>query len=151
MWRNAETGGAEIAPRQSNYGEYSLPAGLEALVDAPLYMVVAVWGWQLGRAFCRDEVAQAFRISPHRAADVMSYIRRARPDVVKSRQHHTRLRGGVRLRHLLILSEPVVGVCAARAAVKNVTTAPRQGASGAQAETDLQALRHWFLSRPNRV
>ncbi|KNC92913.1 CaiF/GrlA family transcriptional regulator, partial [Trabulsiella odontotermitis] len=53
-----------------------VPAG------APLWLAVASWGWQLGSAIGRDDVARAFRISARRAADVMTYLMNDRSDVV---------------------------------------------------------------------
>lgn len=140
---------AEVAPRQANYLKYRLPDGLDGLAHAPLYQVVAVWGWRLGRPFCRPEVAEAFGISLCRAGDVMSYIRRARPDLIKSRQYHERLPHGVRQRFLQILADPrVTGRPAMMQKVQEVQETPPTGA--AKTEVDLQALRGWFLRRPNQ-
>ncbi|MEL5428869.1 CaiF/GrlA family transcriptional regulator [Serratia nevei] len=135
---DADDGVSTVSPRQANYYAYTLPEGFADIRGAPLYQVVALWGWSLKRPFCREEVASAFGISLLRAGDVMSYIRRARPDVVKSRQYHERLAGGVRRRFLHILAEPALEGQPVKA--PPVTTG---------AEAALQALRHWFLTRPN--
>ncbi|HGM5835942.1 TPA: CaiF/GrlA family transcriptional regulator [Serratia marcescens] len=141
--------GASIPPRQSNYESYVLPTlvvglGLEA---EPLYLVAAYWGWRLGRPFCREELAVAFGISLHRAGDVMSYIRRMRPERVCSRQHYERPQKGIRKRYLLILSEPTMG--GATPARESDKTASSVVTTDPQARVALQALRRWFLGRPN--
>lgn len=133
-------------PRQSNYGDYRLPdvlADIPGLDTAPLYQAVALWGWRLGRAFCRDELARAFHISVHRAGDVMSYIRRARADRVASRLHHKQLKNGARQRYLLIVAEPAIaGQRRAEARGSPDNDAP-------MTEAALQELRRWFLCRAN--
>ena len=66
--------GVAVSGRQSNYGDYHLPAGVSVMKTAPLYQAVVFWGWQLGRPFIRDELAGAYYINVSRAGDVMSYI-----------------------------------------------------------------------------
>jgi hypothetical protein len=142
---NADTSPpAPVTPRQSNYDGYTVPGGLSDLKHLPLYLVVAHWGWRRGRAFCRKDLAVAFGISTRRAGDVMSYIRRADSNRVKSQQYHECLAKGVRQRYLRILSAPPTTVPTGR---------PPQGAVVPQApvmtcsstETALEELRQWFL------
>lgn len=147
MVSQPHTGVAEVMPRQSNYQKYRLPDGLEGLAHAPLYQVVAVWGWRLGRAFCRDELAEAFVISPHRAGDQMSYIRRARPDCIQSRTHHERQPNGSRRRYLTILAEPRIDGRPARVPPVHLVEREVQQADIEKVKADLQALRSWFLRR----
>lgn len=74
----------------------------------PLYQRVALWGWCLGRPFSRHDVAKTFGINLDSAGNVMSYLRRARPDVVKSLQWYERGARGARKRYMQILSAPNV-------------------------------------------
>ncbi|WP_329911721.1 CaiF/GrlA family transcriptional regulator [Serratia quinivorans] len=111
-----------------------------AYLDQPaLYLAVAYWAMALGRGVSREEIAQAFRITAHRAADVMNYILNARQDVVScSRQL---LNSGRGQRQLLLR---VTGVTApaptVRTPPRKKTSVPRQ---------DIASLRTWFLTRPN--
>lgn len=142
--------GSVVAPGQSNYGEYTLPAMLQDLDDPPLYLAVAVWGWRLRRPFCRRELAQTFRITLQRAGDVMSYIRRADQAKIHSRQSYERIENGVRRRYLHIVTEPDMTVKKAVRGKPTVETAEGlpQG-EGPLSDAGLQALRRWFLIRPN--
>ena len=94
--------------------EVSSLLGLSGAVEVwgsehvPLYQRVALWGWHLGRPFSRHDVAKAFGISLDSAGNVMSYLRRARPDVVKSQQWYERGARGSRKRYMHILSAPNV-------------------------------------------
>lgn len=138
-----DNSGSRVSASQSNYGEYWLPESLSDLVHPPLYLAVAVWGWRLGRPFCREEVAQVFRLAPHRAGDVMTYIRRAGPDRIGSRQSYARV-GGVRCRYLHIVADP------GSEKGKTLREAPVTDAVSADdKEAGLQAMRRWFLRRPN--
>lgn len=139
-----------VAPGQSNYGEYTLPPTLAGLGDPPLYLAVAMWGWQLGRPFCREELAEAFKITVKRAGDVMSYIRRADPKKIRSHQRYERIAKGVRCRHMQIMAEPEMTV------KKAVRGKPLLDVDDdvahderPQSNAGLQALRRWFLNRPN--
>ncbi|MGF6188984.1 CaiF/GrlA family transcriptional regulator [Serratia sp. 2723] len=150
MATQEQNAGAVVAPGQSNYGEYTLPALLQDLGDPPLYLAVATWGWRLGRPFCRDELAQTFRITLQRAGDVMSYIRRADQEKIRSRQSYERVVNGVRRRFLHIVAEPNMTVKKAvkgKSAVEAAAGLP-QG-EGQLSDAGLQALRRWFLIRPN--
>lgn len=144
--------GSVVAPSQSNYGEYTLPATLQNLGDPPLYLAVAFWGWQLGRPFCRTELAQTFRITLQRAGDVMSYIRRADQSKIHSHQSYDRMENGARRRHLHIVTAPDMTV---KKGVKGKPKpTPKTDASllqdeGPISDSGLQALRRWFLIRPN--
>ncbi|MEB7884030.1 CaiF/GrlA family transcriptional regulator [Serratia fonticola] len=142
--------GVVVAPGQSNYGEYTLPAMLEGLGDPPLYLAVAIWGWRLGRPFCRGELAQTFRITLQRAGDVMSYIRRADQRKIASRQSYERAMNGARRRYLHIVAEPDMSVkkVAKSKSATEMDAVLAQGV-GQPTEAELQALRRWFLIRPN--
>lgn len=128
--------------RQSTYGEYHLPAGLRLAATVPLYQAVAVWGWRLRRPFCREELAKAFHLELRRAGDVMSYIRRARPDRIASRQFYSRASSGGRLRYLHIIAKPrIEGLPVSETPVHLTPQAPPDGADTAP----LPALRRWFI------
>lgn len=114
--------------------------GIDVDVE-PLYQRVARWGWSLGRPFSRDDVAKVFGISRKQAGDVISYIRHARSDVVKSQLTYTQRAGRARQRLLQILSEPHVN-----AGPANEPPEPRT--APAQNEP-LHNLRRWFISRFN--
>lgn len=140
--------GAAVSGRQSNYGDYRLPEGLAVTPSAPLYQAAAFWGWQLGRAFNRDELAEAFHISVRRAGDVMSYIRRARSDRITSRQHYVRVPGGVRMRYLHILAEPQVDGIPVVATPVHLSPAEPPDDAGA---TSFAALKRWFIGGAGRT
>ncbi|WP_391565006.1 CaiF/GrlA family transcriptional regulator [Serratia proteamaculans] len=141
---------AVVAPAQSNYGEYTLPPMLRGLSDPPLYLAVAIWGWQLGRPFCRQELAQTFRITLRRAGDVMSYIRRADQKKIRSQQWYERGKKGARCRHLQIVAEPMMAVKKTmRGTPTPETVACLPQDDEPPSEAGVQALRRWFLNRPN--
>lgn len=129
-----------VPGRQSNYGEYRLPDGLRIATTVPLYQAVAVWGWRLRRPFCRDELAKAFHLELRRAGDVMSYIRRARPDCIASRQFYSRAPNGGRLRYLQIIAKPQIK--GAPVAVKPVHLTVSDTPDTAES---VAALRRWFI------
>ncbi len=123
--------------------EVSSLLGLSGAVEVwgsehvPLYQRVALWGWHLGRPFSRHDVAKVFGISLDSAGNVMSYLRRARPDVVKSRQWYERGARGSRKRYMHILSAPNVDG-------KPVSMLPVH-LSGERKERPLQAMRRRFI------
>lgn len=137
-----------VLPEQSNYGAYRVPASVTDLTALPLFVMVAYWGWRLGRPFCRDEVAAAFGIAVRQAGDVMSYIQRTRTADIATRHYIEYPQKGCRRRYLQILSEPTL-----RAPAASMKTAPAPTSavtsSRAQGKETLQALRQWFLGRPN--
>lgn len=74
----------KISGRQSNHGDFYLPKCLAHLTAPSFYMAVAWWGYLKKKPFSRDDISQAFRVSPRRAADVMTYLATAvSRDVVK--------------------------------------------------------------------
>ncbi|MEL5280748.1 CaiF/GrlA family transcriptional regulator [Serratia bockelmannii] len=129
-----------VPGRQSNHGVYRLPPGLPVAPSVPLYQAVALWGWRLGRPFSRDELALAFHIELRRAGDLMSYIRRA--EQIVSRQCYVRAPGGVRMRYLHIIEEPLVEGMAV--ATKPVHLTPSESANDASTPS-LSAWRRWFI------
>ena len=88
--------GYKIAARQPNHGCWHLPECLSHLVSPSLWLAVACWGLQRGVPVTRDDIARAFRISPRRAADVMTYITDDRSDVVKVEKKIERVGSGHR-------------------------------------------------------
>lgn len=88
-----------MAVRQSNHDVWTLPDCLVALCDTqtlPLWEAVARWTLREGRGVSRDEVAQAFRITPRRASDTMRYILLSQADVVTCSSLVVRREGGGR-------------------------------------------------------
>ncbi|EKN5096068.1 CaiF/GrlA family transcriptional regulator [Yersinia enterocolitica] len=66
----------QMSARQGNHDGYRLPDCLAHMHahSPPLYLAVAHWMQQQGRPIGRNEVSEAFHISPRRAAEVMRYI-----------------------------------------------------------------------------
>lgn len=136
--------GAEvvISGKQSNHGDFHLPACLAHLVDPPLYMAVAWWGVLSAQVITRESISQAFRISLTRAADVMAYIIRSRGDVITCERRVIRKDG----RRNLVLT-----ISAVRDVVPQVSVpSPRVKKTPGRGGVDpVREWRRWFLSRPN--
>lgn len=103
------TAGCRVAGRQRNHDSWFLPPDLPAGAGDALWLAVAYWGCREGRAFCRDDVARVFCISPRRAADVMTYLTNDRSDVVEIRKDITHPESGRRVAMYLVLSVCVQG------------------------------------------
>lgn len=134
--------GGTVSAKQSNHGDFYLPACLTHLVDPPLYMAVAWWGLLTGQGMTREDISQTFRIPPRRAADVMSYISRERCDVITCERRIVREVG----RRSLMLR-----VSAVRELAPVVPSpSPRAKKTPARGSVDpVREWRRWFLSRPN--
>lgn len=89
--------GAVIAGRQRNHGDWSLPPDLGLGERPPLWLAISVWIMRQRRAVTREDVAQAFRISPRRAADMLTYIMRICSGTVLITKEVIRLGGGHRV------------------------------------------------------
>ncbi|ASM19676.1 hypothetical protein BVG90_24430 [Serratia marcescens] len=63
-----------VAARQRNHDNYSLPAELTHLSDAPLYCAVAYFALLQQRPVSRQQICRAFHISTRRAVEVMRYL-----------------------------------------------------------------------------
>ncbi|MGC6031442.1 CaiF/GrlA family transcriptional regulator [Enterobacter kobei] len=85
--------------RQRNHGNWCMPGELGLAGSPPLWLAVSVWIMKQAQAVTRDDVAHAFRISPRRAADVMTYIVSDRPDTVRIRKEVLRVGSGHRVAH----------------------------------------------------
>lgn len=135
--RNTVTG------KQSNHGDFHLPACLAHLTDPPLYLAVSYWGLLTGGGLSRAIVSETFRISERRAADVMSYISRERCDVIDCVRKITREGKG---RRGLILT-----ITAVRVLVPAPSSPPvrRRKVQRPGAADMTRELRHWFLRKPN--
>ncbi|CAI1210392.1 TPA: CaiF/GrlA family transcriptional regulator [Serratia liquefaciens] len=133
--------GNTICGKQSNHGDFYLPARLAHLNDPPLYMAVAWWGLLTGQGMTREYISQTFRIPPRRAADVMTYISRERSDVINSERHFLREAG----RRSLVLTVSAVSalVPVASSPVPRVKKTPVRGC-----DDPVREWRRWFLSRP---
>lgn len=142
--KNIKTGPLNtVLGKQSNHGDFLLPACLGHLNDPPLYLAVAYWGLVTGSPLSRAIVSETFRISERRAADVMSYISRERCDVIDCERKITREGKGRRGLTLTIRAVRAL-VPAASAPPARGRKAQRPGAADMTRE-----LRHWFLRRPN--
>lgn len=134
--------GGNISGKQSNHGDFHLPACLAHLIDPPLYMAVAWWGLLSRQGVTRDDISQAFHIPQRRAADVLSYISRERSDVITCQRRVMRDGG----RRHLVLTILAVGELAP------VAPSPPLRVKKTHSRGDNDAVRQWrrwFLSRPN--
>ncbi|KAB1579645.1 CaiF/GrlA family transcriptional regulator [Serratia marcescens] len=93
-----------ITGRQSNHGDWSLPAELAGSGIGSLWLAVAFWSLRQARPVTRDDIAQAFRISLRRAADVVSYLLTTRSDRVVCERKIHRVASGHRVATLRVLA-----------------------------------------------
>lgn len=145
---NSPEDGGRIMGRQSNHGDFTLPRCLSHLVNPPLYIAVAHWGLLKKTPFSRDDISQAFRITPRRAADVMSYIQREHTDVITCVRHLQVSSAGIRN-----LTLQVTGVVEAALSAPESKPRPRAPDKVPRGERQkksqaLNKLRAAFLSRP---
>ncbi|HEJ7994289.1 TPA: CaiF/GrlA family transcriptional regulator [Serratia liquefaciens] len=139
--KSAGVTGNTVSGKQSNHGDFYLPACLTHLIDPPLYMAVAWWGLLTGQGMTREDISQAFRIPPRRAADVMAYISRERCDVITCERRIVRAIG----RRSLMLR-----VSAVRELAPVVPSpSPRVKKMPGGGADPVREWRRWFLSRPN--
>ena len=94
----------EVAGKQSNHGGFHLPGCLAHLKNPTFYMALAWWGLLKGSAFTRTDVAEAFRVTPRRAADMMSYLVTSCRDVVQLEVRTERVASGLRMRFVTVLA-----------------------------------------------
>ncbi|MGV3346923.1 CaiF/GrlA family transcriptional regulator [Enterobacteriaceae bacterium LUAb1] len=93
----------KVTGKQGNHGGYHLPECLAHMGSPTLWLAVACWGQMCARPVSREDIAQAFRISPRRAADVMTYILSDHSDVVKVEKTVDRVGSGHRQARFRIL------------------------------------------------
>ena len=93
-----------VAGKQSNHGGFHLPCCLSHLKNPTFYMALAWWGLLKGSAFTRTDVAEAFRVTPRRAADMMSYLVNSCQDVVHLEVRTERVASGLRMRFVTVLA-----------------------------------------------
>ncbi|MGN5575816.1 CaiF/GrlA family transcriptional regulator [Enterobacter sp. Lyrl_3] len=133
-----------VTGRQRNHGTWCLPAGLGLDNRPPLWLAVSVWIMKQARAVTRHEVAQAFRITPRRAADVMTYIVCDRTDTVQIRKEVLRVGSGHRVAHYVV--EAVAPVVTQQTTPKPPSPAPdKRGADRERDERSLVQARQAFL------
>lgn len=142
-----------VRGRQKNHGDFYLPEIISHLEEPTFYIAVAWWGKLTGRSFSREDVAQAFRVTDRRAADVMTYLATGvSRSVVGLEKKVVRMGSG---RAVLLMSiqsvdeqaQVVTGETATHitsAAVVPAGSTPRTRRRGAAAE-GLQAARDLFL------
>lgn len=139
---------ARVLGRQSNHGDFTLPRCLSHLVNPPLYIAVAHWGLLKKTPFSRDDISQAFRITPRRAADVMTYIQREHGDVITCVRHLQVNPAGIRC---LTLQVTGVAETPQSASVPRSRRRAPDKASRGERQKKSQALhnmRATFLARP---
>lgn len=86
-----------VGGRQSNHGSWTLPPELVGEGVTCLWLAVATWALWAGRPVTRHDVAKTFRISPRRAADVITYLVDTRSDVVTCEREVVRVGSGHRV------------------------------------------------------
>ncbi|ELD3253964.1 CaiF/GrlA family transcriptional regulator [Enterobacter hormaechei] len=136
-----------VAGRQSNHGSFYLPASISHLKSPAFYMAVAWWGLLKKDAFTRHDIASAFRVTPRRAADVMTYLATAVPsDVVRTEKKVVRMGSG---RSVLFMTIYHVSGDIAPVPRPTPVVAPRKGRR--EASQDYLAARDLFLGRRPRT
>lgn len=151
--RNVRNTRRRISGRQRNHGDFYLPAIISHLEEPSFYIAVAWWGKLTGRPFSREDVAQAFRVTARRAADVMTYLATGvSRSVVGLEKKVVRMGSGraVLLMTILSVDEQAQGTAgeaerrSLAAPAVSAGSAPRPRPRGAAAE-GLQAARDLFL------
>ena len=141
--------GVVVAGTQSNHGDFCLPPEMAHLPHLRLYQAVALWALTVGSGVTRDDISRAFRISVRRAADVMHYILAARQDVITCTRQVIRLGQG-RGRTLLLHVTAVSAMSDEPRQSMSPSASPRKPRPApVRKERVSQALRSWFLTRPN--
>ncbi|MBH2928792.1 CaiF/GrlA family transcriptional regulator [Serratia ureilytica] len=93
-----------VTGRQSNHGDWTLPPEMAGTGIRSLWLAVAFWSLRQARPVTRDDIAQAFRISVRRAADVVSYLLTTRADRVACERKIHRVASGHRVATLRVLA-----------------------------------------------
>ncbi|MBS0053866.1 CaiF/GrlA family transcriptional regulator [Yersinia sp. Marseille-Q3913] len=132
----------QIKGRQSNHGDYYLPACLTHLGRPPLYMAVAYWGLLKKSPFTRDDLSAAFHITVRRAADVMTYIYIERQNCITSKKSLVNIGSGHSCLYLQVLA------VAEPAPPRQTFRPPERRTSNAYNKEGQQELWHWLLTRP---
>ncbi|MER2471600.1 CaiF/GrlA family transcriptional regulator [Photorhabdus laumondii] len=138
-------GGQTITGKQSNHGDFRLPACLSHLKDTPLYMAVAYWGLLKGSGFTKSEISQVFRVTERRATDVMNYIYNERRDVIACEKFFFREKQGSR-RQMLIVTAVVEPMPQKGQASVTKTVKSTRSRTSSQAN-HMCIWRTWFLQR----
>ncbi|ULH10495.1 CaiF/GrlA family transcriptional regulator [Serratia marcescens] len=152
--RSAELAGAQednkpanivVTGRQTNYGDWSLPAELAGTDITTLWLAVAVWSLRRGCPVERGEIAQAFRISPRRAADVMTYILRHQREKVACKRHLTKHGKGRRVLRLSVshVADYAIPAASAPRPAHDAGGKPKKKVDDGHL---IRELRAWFLS-----
>ncbi|ECL8479771.1 CaiF/GrlA family transcriptional regulator [Salmonella enterica subsp. enterica] len=66
---------------------WSLPQGMADMVEAPLYLAVAVWGLRQERIITMEDICRGFCITRRRAGDILHYIAHEGQRWVTSERH----------------------------------------------------------------
>lgn len=122
--RQRTTRGKIQTGRQRNHGTWCLPPGMDIEEGAPLWLAVALWALGQARAVTREDISQAFSVSPRRAADVLTYIISERSDLVQIYKEVVRVASGHRVARHLVKSvtlppdTPVISSCKSKSRSK---------------------------------
>ena len=100
--REGNIEGSWVTGSQGNHGDYYLPGAVVHLADKPLYIAVAQWSAMAGVPVNRGHIAQAFRITPRRAADIMEYLVKSCRDLVQLKTWTERVASGQRVRYMSV-------------------------------------------------
>ncbi|MEI9746123.1 CaiF/GrlA family transcriptional regulator [Enterobacter ludwigii] len=121
-----------VSGRQSNHGSWTLPASLAGSGIDSLWLAVATWALRAGRPVTREDVAQAFRISARRAADVITYLLDTRSDVVTCEREVVRVGSGHRVGLVRVTAVTPVTPSPARATDKPRSTVESRAREAAE-------------------
>lgn len=152
-----------VQARQRNHEDYRLPVSLSHLPSVPLYLAVAHLGILMQEPLTRQAIGLAFGISTRRALEVMRYLINGKSGVICERLPPLSGQSALGYRihiHALSVSESrdERSAVPARDRYKDVndTSLAEAGAtrmskprSREGREQACQALRRWFLQRPN--
>lgn len=134
-----------VKGRQSNHGSWVLPPEVAQEAPASLWVAVALWAQRLGRPVTRACVADAFRISVRRAADVLTYIFVDHADVVRCERRIVRVASGHRVLELRVLDVEASALTMPRPVPPAPVKKPRPSPS--RPDTSLAMARDLFLGR----
>lgn len=139
-----KSGHNEISGRQRNHGSFCVPDDLPELNEPRLWLAVARWALMLGKPVNRNDISCAFRISPRRAADVMTYLCEDRRDTVTCEKTITRVASGVRVATILITAIEDTRMQATRCIPERINK-PKPSRKDGGSDEQLRAARALFL------
>lgn len=124
--------------------QWQMPPGMSDMVDAPLYLTVAVWALRQKKVITTEEVSRNFCITGQRAGDILHYITHEGRRWVTSerrvviRNNQRRLRG---IRILAVSLPELRDKLTMRQPTGNQSTGRRER------QTRVKLLRMWMTQR----